>query len=102
MSIQPEEYVSLNQPDFENPSTVSFLQDKFEFLKKRIKNGRHNNLNILLLSIIYYCSAVGIGVCGTTLLLFDIVQLMIGIILVKECNEDKYTPAYFIIAGKNF
>jgi len=80
MTIEPEEYVALNQPENENPSTVSFVQDNYETLKNKIKN-------------------VGIGICAVTLILLNFTQLVAGLIMIKHCPEDNYTPAYFIVAG---
>ncbi|KAF2892563.1 hypothetical protein ILUMI_13610 [Ignelater luminosus] len=80
MTIEPEEYVALNQPDNESPSTVSYIQDNYENLKNKIIN-------------------IGLVICAFMLLLVNITDLISGLVMINNCTEDTYTPAYFIVAG---
>lgn len=44
--------------------------------------------------------AVGLAISVIMLLLVNITDLISGLVMLSNCSEDTYTPAYFIVAGK--
>ncbi|KAF5308814.1 hypothetical protein FQR65_LT06047 [Abscondita terminalis] len=75
-----EEYVILNPRETEVPSSISFIQNHYENLKKRL-------------------TLVGVSISLCSFLLLHVGQLVTSITLLQNCVVDKYTPAYFIVAG---